>query len=172
MPIAAKTTAVVLIVLILLVIFAGCYYGSKPYLEIVDEICRDYSVEPELALAVMKTESNFYTDAESSAGAIGIMQLLPTTAEWICAIRDIEYKQEYLYDAQFNISLGVWYLEYLAYFDNRDWQLAAYNAGEGTVKGWLDNGIALENIPYSETRAYIDKVNKYYSIFKKRNFFD
>ncbi len=132
-------------------------------------ICADYSVEPELVLAVMKAESGFDEDASSGAGAIGIMQILPDTAQWICAMRAIEYDESKLLEAEYNIGLGVWYLEYLAYFDNRDWQLAAYNAGEGTVKGWIKEGLTVENIPYSETRTYVKKVNAYYKLFNKRN---
>ncbi|NCA67775.1 MAG: lytic transglycosylase domain-containing protein [Clostridia bacterium] len=168
----ARRIGVIILILILPILSVSCYYGAKPYIDTVDKICEDYAIEPELALAVCKAESNFNTNVVSRAGAIGIMQILPSTALWICELRNMEYKEEYLYRAEFNIELGVWYLSYLSYFEDRNWQLAAYNAGEGTVKNWQKQGINLENIPYSETRSYIDKVNKYYDIFKKRNFFN
>lgn len=168
----ARIAVVIIIVLSVSILYSGCYYGAKPFIDIVDEACASYSIEPELVLAVMKAESDFDTDAVSEAGAVGIMQILPSTAEWICNIRGIEYNESELYDAEFNISLGVWYLEYLSYFEDRNWQLAAYNAGEGTVRGWIEQGFSIKNIPYSETKGYVDKVNKYYKLFKKRNFFN
>ncbi len=171
MRIASRIAAVIIVAAVLLLL-CGCYYGAKPYLTIVQNVCDDYAVEPELALAVIKAESNFNPDAVSRAGAIGIMQLLPTTAEWICALLGIEYRQAMLFDAEYNIRLGVWYLEYLSYFDDRDWQLAAYNAGEGKVREWQQAGVTVDSIPYFETRHYVEKVNNYYSLFKKRKFFN
>lgn len=125
----------------------------------------EFDVPAPLILAVIRTESDFHPRAVSSAGAIGLMQLLPDT------FTDIGERllQEASDDTQIhtpsvNIRYGVCYLSYL-YHQFGDWEtaLAAYNAGEGRVRTWLaDKELspegALQTIPYPETARYVQGV--------------
>lgn len=122
-------------------------------------------LEPALVYAVIKAESGFREDAVSRAGAVGLMQLLPSTAEFICRKSGREFSAERLREGAYNVELGCLYLGYLLErFPAEETALAAYNAGEGTVEEWLrsprysPDGAALIEIPYPETAAYVKKV--------------
>ncbi len=131
-----------------------------------------YHQDWRLVLSLIKAESGFKEDATSNAGACGLMQILPSTAEFIAEKNAI---QEYnLYTAQDNIRLGCLYLKYLeGRFSHLTTVLAAYNAGEGVVREWLQNtkyssdGTLLTRIPYSETERYVKKIEKYYKNYRK-----
>jgi soluble lytic murein transglycosylase len=130
-------------------------------------------MNPNLVYSVIKTESGFNSSAVSKAGAIGMMQLLPSTAEFVCETFGIEYQFEKLSDGEYNILLGCKYLLYLAArFPVTETALCAYNAGEGTVSEWLrdpalsKDGVTLERIPYPETREYIKKIKKFMKIYE------
>jgi len=120
------------------------------------------------------TESSFKSDAESHAGAMGLMQLMPDTAEWIAGKMDIDdFTSEMLEDEEVNISMGCWYLAYLIKrFDgNTVHALAAYNAGPGKVDEWLENDSytvdgQLTNIPYEETANYVVRVERAKKIYE------
>jgi soluble lytic murein transglycosylase len=125
-----------------------------------------------LALSVMKAESDFNVNAKSSAGACGLMQLLPEIADFIAERERIETYDLFIPDD--NIRLGCAYLRYLqGKFSDLSAVLAAYNAGEGTVREWLKNeayssdGVILRNVPYAETKGYMKKIKKYYTIYRK-----
>lgn len=159
-----------------LVLAAVCalYFGirtgyPRPFRDSVESS----GVEPFLVYAVMKAESSFREDAVSRAGAVGLMQLLPATAEFICKRNGIEYEEERLKEGEYNARLGCAYLKYLlARFPVEETALAAYNAGEGTVSEWLKDetcsldGLHLDRIPYTETEGYIKKVTKFRKIYK------
>ena len=123
-----------------------------------------YGLEPSEVYAVIKAESNFDPRAKSRAGALGLMQLLPSTAEFcakLCGMDD--YEKEYVFDPEKNIMLGCCYLGYLKErFDGR-YVYAAYNAGEGRVRLWLDGG---GNIPVKETADYVVRVTRYKKIYE------
>ena len=128
--------------------------------------------DPYLIYAVMKAESGFDEKAVSAAGAVGIMQLMPSTAEFIAKLNGIEFQAERLKEAEYNAMLGSLYLEYLSErFPITSTVLAAYNAGEGTVAQWLNDssispdGLNLTKIPYPETARYIKKVEKFRKIY-------
>ena len=100
------------------------------------------------------------------------MQLMPSTAQFVCEQNHIKYCRERLTDGKYNVMLGCIYLNYLlARFTDEKCALAAYNAGEGVVGTWLknaeysDDGQHLKCIPYPETERYVKKVLKYQKIY-------
>jgi len=121
---------------------------------IIDFYARDYNVSPALVKAVIKAESNFDPYVVSSAGARGLMQLMPSTA--------LEMKVEDTFDPEQNIGGGVQYLARMLELFNNDTRLAlaAYNAGPGNVLRY--GGIP----PFKETRNYVPKVLSYYDTYK------
>ncbi len=144
-------------------------YMSYPlkYEDEVKAASKKYSVDEELIYAIIKTESNFNPNAESSAGARGLMQITPETFEWIQLYYTDEndYTADDLYDYKVNIDYGTNILSILLdMYENEDTAICAYNAGMGRVDGWLedpkysDDGITLKEIPISETDAYLEKV--------------
>ena len=113
----------------------------------------------------MRRESRFTSDIKSSAGAVGLMQLMPGTAKQMGQELGIEAPVGRLIDSELNIKLGVRYLEYvLDRFDkNFAFAAAAYNAGPSRVKKWIedrpiDTDLWIETIPFDETRAYVQAV--------------
>ena len=85
------------------------------------------------------------------------MQLMPSTAEWLAGELNEQYSEDKIFDPEFNIKIGIFYLSYLQQSFEGDYVLAAYNAGEGNVKRWIEVG---GEIKFAETRNYINKVNK------------
>lgn len=150
---------------------AGVYIRAAYPIKYGEEIAKWYA-DRAFILSVIKAESWFDENATSNAGACGLMQLMPETAAYIAQKYGVE---EYdLYSAQDNIRLGCLYISYLEKrFSDRKTLLAAYNAGEGTVNGWLKNreyssdGVSLTVVPYTETEKYIKKTEKYYRIYQK-----
>lgn len=123
---------------------------SVPFGELIFEKSAKYEVDPALVAAVMEQESRFRSRAISPRGARGLMQLMPRTGNWMGARN--------LYDPNQNVDAGVKYLKYLHKRFDGDQRnvIAAYNAGEGTVKRY--GGIP----PYRETRNYVKKVLRNY----------
>ena len=125
-----------------------------------------YRLDRCLVAAVVNTESGFRPEAVSGDGAEGLMQVLPTTAEWIAFRRGIEYEEGSLFDPETNLDYGCWLLSYLLdrYNGSVRNALIAYNAGHGRLDGWLVTGAdengELADIPYAETRNYVAKVTK------------
>jgi soluble lytic murein transglycosylase len=103
-------------------------------------------VSPETILAVIRIESAFDVEATSEAGAVGLMQLLPSTAEEIARELGIEWAgEETLRDPAANIRMGTYYLaKLLGQFDNLAAALAAYNEGPGRVAGRVAENARLE----------------------------
>jgi len=128
------------------------------YGAIVREQAHEKHLDPALVAAVIYAESKFQRDARSSAGAVGLMQLQPETAQAI-ALRTggTAFQVSDLTNPAINIRYGAWYLQNLfeKYRDER-LVLAAYNAGQGNVDRWLANG---QQIEFAETRAYVDSVS-------------
>jgi peptidoglycan lytic transglycosylase len=136
------------------------------YSEFVRVHAREHGLDPALLAAVIYQESKFDPSAESSSGAIGLMQLTPATAKGI-AIRTggSRFRTSDLYNAEINIRYGAWYLADLfqKYHDER-LVLAAYNAGQGNVDRWLAHG---QPIQFPETRAYVARVEKLTRIYRR-----
>lgn len=155
----------------------GCFYAYAYPMNFKNEIqvcAADFSVSGALIASVANVESNFNENAISNKGAMGIMQLMPSTAEWIAGKLGVDYSENLLYDGKYNIRLGSYYLSYLInYFKDEKLGLCAYNAGLGVVKGWLQddryskNG-ELETIPYKETLHYYNRILKNYKYYKNK----
>ncbi|HEY2373029.1 MAG TPA: lytic transglycosylase domain-containing protein [Gaiellaceae bacterium] len=145
--------------------YARLWYPLR-YADIVRGHARNYDLSPALLAAVIEQESKFRADAKSTAGAIGLMQLQPATAKGI-AIRTggTKFVLSDLYDPEINVRYGAWYLHHLLlkYGDER-LALAAYNAGQENVDRWRAEG---EGVQFPETRAYIDKVERLKSIYRR-----
>jgi soluble lytic murein transglycosylase len=134
--------------------------------DIIRQQARDKSLDPALIAAVIYEESRF-RDQTSHAGARGLMQITPQTADAIAEHSGgVRFKQEDLADPQINISYGAYYLRLLIdhYGGNETLAVAAYNAGIGNVDRWVANAggadkfNTAEHIPFPETRAYVENV--------------
>jgi len=134
------------------------------YENILRAHARNYGIDPALLAAVVYVESRFDPDAESAAGAIGLMQLLPDTAEGI-ALRTggDRFVVADLRDPEINVRYGSWYLDHLRvrYRDTR-FVLAAYHAGQGNVDRWREDG---EGIAFAETRSYVAEVIRVRNVY-------
>ena len=153
------------------------YFYPKRYEEIVNKYQTEYNVDANLIYAVIKAESNFNNEAESTQGAIGLMQLMENTAKDVANKNGIELDgeniRECLLNEDTNINIGTKYLQTLIdRYHNIEVALAAYNAGIGTVDGWIERGIIsadgsdIENIPYRETNNYVRKILRDYRIYQ------
>ncbi|HZD41803.1 MAG TPA: transglycosylase SLT domain-containing protein, partial [Terriglobales bacterium] len=142
----------------------------------VQEKSRAEGLDPYLIIALIRQESLFDTRARSSAAALGLMQLLPSTARRVA--REIGIKissNAALFDPELNITLGIQYLKDLLqrYSNNRFKAIAAYNAGEAAVDRWNETIAAndseefVEQIPYRETRQYVKLVIRNHLIYKQ-----
>jgi soluble lytic murein transglycosylase len=133
-------------------------------------------VDPYLVLALIRQESLFDTRARSSATALGLMQLLPSTAKRIAKQVGISSPSpEALFEPEVNLALGTQYLKDLLQRYSNNWfkAIAAYNAGESAVDRWEkeidtdDIEEFVERIPYGETRGYVKLVMRNHRIYKK-----
>ena len=145
------------------------------YEEYVYKYSEKLNIDPMLTFAIIKTESNFDARAESKSGAIGLMQLMESTAKEQAGKLDIDYSIEMLYEPEVNLKLGIEYFNTLLDYYNQNYVLAfaAYNAGLGNVQKWIEEGIIkkdgsdVENIPFKETNMYVRKIIKTYEIYKQ-----
>ena len=141
---------------------------------IIDAHADHYGLPPALVASVIYAESGFDPTAESPAGALGLMQLLPDTAQGIAdRTGGGGFTAADLYDPEINVRYGCWYLSHLRdkYADHPqslDLALAAYNAGQGNVDEWVEATPPGEPvaIPFAETRAYIAKVRHLQELYR------
>lgn len=149
---------------------------QQQYGEQVEKYSKEFGVEEPLVYAVMRTESGFRPEVESGAGAIGLMQLMPETFDWLQQSLDGEviYGSDALHDPDINVRYGTYLLSILLkQYEKQETAIAAYNAGTTTVDGWLKDssispdGKTLTNIPYEETANYVDRVTHAYDLYKK-----
>ena len=134
------------------------------YEQVVRGHARNYRLSPALLAAVIYTESKFDANAQSDAGAIGLMQLLPDTAKGIAQrTGGTHFVVSDLTNPELNVRYGAWYLRHLLdrYGDERT-ALAAYNAGQANVDRWRAEGVAIQ---FSETRYYVDKVERLKKVY-------
>jgi len=129
------------------------------YEHIVRAHAENYRLEPQLLAAVIYQESKFDADAVSSSGAVGLMQLLPSTGQGIAdRTGGRNWQPDDLRNPELNVRYGSWYLRHLLdkYGDER-LALAAYNAGQTNVDRWVAEG---REIAFAETRHYVERVQR------------
>jgi soluble lytic murein transglycosylase len=138
------------------------------YEETIREVSEENGLEPAFVAAVIYTESRFRPGVESHQDAYGLMQLLPESADYIQRKSGIEGDYR---DPKVNIKLGTWFLGYLdnRYGGDERLMLAAYNSGEGSVDAWTsDENFDIEkDIPYKETRQYVDRALEAQEIYQE-----
>jgi soluble lytic murein transglycosylase len=145
------------------------------YETIVKAHAKNYDLDPAMVAAVIYAESKFDPATRSRAGAVGLMQLLPETAQGIAdRTGGAHYTEADLADPEINVRYGCWYLEHLRAKYRKTGEatrlaLAAYNAGQANVDRWVKAtppGQTVE-IPYPETRAYIQRVMHLRDLYRR-----
>lgn len=144
------------------------------YPELIAESANEYGLDRYLVAAVIHVESGNDPDAVSKSGALGLMQVMPETGEWIAGKLGLsDFTPEQLKTPEVNIRMGCWYLSFLQerFQGNRINMIAAYNAGHGNVEKWLADGELsrdgqLYHIPIEETEKYVEKVQRAYEKYK------
>lgn len=176
-----KRVLLVLVLGILVLLFAksdwlGRVIYPVHYQSDIQASAQSYGIEPQLLAAIVRVETNYKTGKTSRKGALGIMQIMPDTAAWI--VEQAQFRNVTLDDihhrADIGIELGAWYIaSLLKQFDDRmAAAAAAYNAGPGSVRSWLNEGrwdgtiATSDSIPYGETRHYVQRVYYYYNTYK------
>jgi len=134
------------------------------YDAIVVAHAHNYRLEPQLLAAVIYQESKFEADAVSASGAVGLMQLLPSTAQGIADRTGGRGWQEGdLLDPELNIRYGSWYLRHLLdKYADEELALAAYNAGQTNVDRWREQGAGIR---FGETRHYVERVQRLKEVY-------
>lgn len=179
-----KTKILIAVLLIILIMLFGILkiqnfilkkiYKTN-YSEYVYKYSQENDIDPLLTFAIIKAESNFNRNIKSKSGAIGLMQLMESTAiEQAEEVNEEIIVTESLYNPEINIKIGTKYYSKLIkkYNNNMLLALAAYNAGIGNVDNWIKQGIIkedgsdIENIPFKETNNYIRKIVRDYKIYQ------
>lgn len=172
------------VVLILIAVFATVailcvddierIFYKREFTEYVTKYSTEFDVPEALIYAIIRTESSFDPNARSGVGAIGLMQLMPDTLDWLSRLLDEDAPTGEITDPETNIKYGTYYLRHLYdRFGSWDTAIAAYNAGHGRVANWLknpeysDDGVELKSIPIEETKNYVNKVKGNYNTYKK-----
>ena len=163
-----------------LVIMAGIHFALEffcpsSYTVVIDKYSAEYGLDRALVYSLIFAESKFDSEAVSSAGAKGLMQVMDATAEQVAAELGIhDFREDMMFDPEVNVRLGCYYLSGLIarYDGDIELTLAAYNAGMGRVGEWLRDsrysadGRKLDHIPFSETRDYVRKVQRNREFYK------
>lgn len=187
-----KSTKIIisLSVLIMVLFISACalrsanqkyMYSTYPlkYEAEVNAASEKYDIDKALIYAVIKTESDFDPNAESGAGALGLMQFVPNTFEWLQTYykEENDYTFEDLRNPEISIDYGTHLLSILFnMYETEDTVLCAYNGGLGNVDEWLsnpeysDDGIHLKEVPFPETDNYRKKVARNKSIYNELYF--
>ena len=137
-----------------------------PYRDVLKEQTAQLNLDEAWVYGLIRQESRFIANAKSHAGASGLMQLMPATAQWVAKkLKLKDWRWSRVTDVDTNVSLGTWYLKHV--LDSLDGQpvlaSAAYNAGPGRARAWrpavpVEGAVYAETIPFNETRDYVKKV--------------
>ena len=136
------------------------------YTAIVRGHAANYHLDPALLAAVIEAESKFDPNARSDAGAVGLMQLTPQTAEGIAQYTGgHDFRLSDLTNPEINVRYGAWYLRHLLdKYGDEETALAAYNAGQQNVDRWRASG---EGIAFAETRHYVKRVEHLKTLYRR-----
>ena len=135
----------------------------------------EFSLDPAYVASVVLAESSFDAEAVSSVGAIGLMQIMPATGEWIAGKLDDVFDVERLYEPSVNLRYGCWYLRFLLDRYDGDMRTAstAYHQGQGRVDDWLQDpqysqdGRTLTAISSAVTDTYVNRIMESYEHYKE-----
>jgi soluble lytic murein transglycosylase len=141
-------------------------YFVLDYRDSIMAYSRSNGVNAATVSAIIFTESRFNPKACSHKGALGLMQIMPSTGEWITRqLNWPNFSKRDLFVPEKNLAIGIWYLAYLKRnFNNEYLALASYNAGSRHVSRWLNEGIwdgnkvKVEQIPFPETKKYVLRI--------------
>ena len=160
-------TILLFVTAIILFILSTTFFPVK-HLSVIEKYSNAYSLNPILISSIINVESNYNSKSVSDAGAVGLMQILPSTAEEIATKLNIDNYD--LFDVDTNIQFGCYYMSYLLNLYNNDESkaLMAYNAGLGTVNHWISQNINSNDIPYKETKDYLKKIEFNKIIYTKK----
>lgn len=154
----------------------SCCRAAYPlkYVDEVEKYSGEYGVPPALLYAVIRTESGFDPNAKSGAGALGLTQILPATFDWLQTKSGEKLETDELFRPDVSIKYGaMFYGMLLREFGEVRTAAAAYHAGRGQVRKWLQDetlspdGKSLERIPAGRTKDYAEKVLRTFSIYEK-----
>jgi soluble lytic murein transglycosylase len=185
-----RTYAIILICFLLVLFYTSDWLGRWMYPiryeETIHHAAELENVDPYLISAIIRVESNYEPDKVSKKGALGLMQIMPGTAEWVANSAGYESSIVHLlHEPELNIDIGTKYVrillnqfaDVLGQRELRDDQIAiiaaAYNAGPGKVSTWLQNGdwtgayADSSLIPYGETRHFVQRVQYYYKKYEQ-----
>ena len=171
-----------LVVLIALGAWALIHRGGAPlfdrypmrYEAEIRQAAAEFSLDPAYVASVALAESSFDAEAVSSVGAIGLMQIMPSTGEWIAGKLDEAFDAQRLYEPSVNLRYGCWYLRFLLDRYDGDMRTAstAYHQGQGRVDEWLqdpeysEDGKTLSVISSSVTDTYVNRIMENYAHYQ------
>lgn len=165
------STVLVGVICLVVILFFAMF--PRKYNDLIEKYANEYNLDKYLIASVINIESGYDTNSVSKVGAMGLMQILPSTAFDIAGRIGIEIEKNDLFDEEINIQLGAFYLRYLLdLFDgNIDNTLSAYNWGLSNVKNWINDGNiddtgTITNIPVSETSNYLKKFKANKFVYK------
>ena len=138
-------------------------------------VAEEFSLDPAYVASVVLAESSFDAEAVSSVGAIGLMQIMPATGEWIAGKLDEAFDAQRLYEPEVNLRYGCWYLRFLLDRYDGDMRTAstAYHQGQGRVDEWLQDpqysqdGRTLTAISSAVTDTYVSRIMESYEHYKE-----
>ena len=172
-----------LVVLIALGAWALIHRGGAPlfdrypmrYEAEIRQAAAEFSLDPAYVASVALAESSFDAEAVSSVGAIWLMQIMPSTGEWIAGKLDEAFDAQRLYEPSVNLRYGCWYLRFLLDRYDGDMRTAstAYHQGQGRVDEWLqdpeysEDGKTLSVISSSVTDTYVNRIMENYAHYQE-----
>jgi soluble lytic murein transglycosylase-like protein len=153
------------------------HFYPLAYAETISANSNNQNVDPYFVKGLIRQESLFDAQVQSPAGAIGLMQIMPTTGRALYSKtkKNKPFSTDFLFDPEANIQLGIRYIGQLSrkFDENMIYILISYNAGPNALKKWMkrfhhidDPDVFIESIPYPETRKYVKKVLRNYGIYR------